>query len=65
MGQFRPDEWEVIHSERIPEDMNYKVIVTRPCKSLIKKLINEHDIRTIRLPYNVRIGQLIECPKLT
>jgi hypothetical protein len=63
MGQLKSTEWEVVSSERVPEDMNYIVTVIR-CTSSVKKLTVVYDTRTIRLPYQPRMGQLINCPKL-
>jgi hypothetical protein len=60
---MKPTEWEVVSFDYVTRDMHYKTVVMRPCFG-VKKKTQTHETREVRLPYQPRVGQIIDLPKL-
>ena len=47
------DDWEVMSCEWVGADCNYKVVVAKGT-----------DVRNVRFPFKVRIGQLVQLGRV-
>jgi hypothetical protein len=61
MSNLKPTEWEVLECIYSNDDKHYVVSIVRfnPKKSHI-----DATIKTIRTPYKLGVGQIVQFPKL-